>query len=251
MNQFSDRLDQAFSDSGSSGESLGNLSDSEDALPGETDPSNPGDPDRDPLTHTQFLTSAGLFEGGLLVAAFVAGAWAGIPPTDHLWWSAEDFGLGLLAILPMLVLLAVCFLSPAEGLKAIRVFLRDSLGPLLDRCRLTDLLYLALLAGVCEEFLFRGFLYFWIRSWNTIAAVLICNLLFALAHAITPMYALLAGVIGLYLTALLAVDPTPNLLIPITAHAAYDFIAFVVVVRDYRKSGGVGDVSDPAVPTEP
>jgi membrane protease YdiL (CAAX protease family) len=155
-------------------------------------------------------------------------------------WSWQDFGVGLLATVPMLFLLVACFLSKANGLRQIREFLRETLGPLLDRCRIVDILFLALLAGICEEVLFRGLLYQWIRAWNATLAILVCNLLFAVAHSITPLYAMLAGLIGLYLTALMTGDSTPNLLIPMTAHAAYDFVAFLVILWDYRRSASQG-----------
>lgn len=187
------------------------------------------------MTLSQFLLGAAVFEGLLLLIAFVIGGMAGFSPTSQLHWSVEDFILGLSATVPMLLLLAVCFLSSARGLMAIRTFLRETLGPFLGRCRLIDLFLLALLAGVCEEVLFRGLIYFWIRDWNPMLAVVISNLLFGMAHAITPLYALLAAFLGLYLTALLAVDATPNLLIPMTAHTAYDFVGFLIVVWDYRR----------------
>ena len=113
--------------------------------------------------------------------------------------------------------------------------MRDTLGPLLSRCRTADLLLLAILAGLCEEVLFRGFLYGYVRQFDRGLAILICNLAFGLAHLVTPLYAFLAAMAGLYLTALIAVDPSPNLLVPIIAHAAYDFVAFLIVVRDFRK----------------
>jgi hypothetical protein len=193
-------------------------------------------PPRQTLTLSQFLIGAGLFEGALLLVAFALGFVVDVHPTAELIWSWRDFGIGLLATVPMFFLLAACFLTNANGLRQIREFLRDTLGPLLDRCRIVDILFLALLAGICEEVLFRGLLYQWIRAWNATLAILVCNLLFAVAHSITPLYAMLAGFIGLYLTALMTVDATPNLLIPMTAHAAYDFVAFLVVLWDYRRS---------------
>lgn len=195
------------------------------------------------MTLSQFLTGAAIFEGLLLLAAFLGGVLVGESPTRHLYWSGEDFSLGLLATGPMLLVLAACFLTRAPGLMAIRVFLRDTLGPFLDRCRVVDLLFLALLAGVCEEILFRGLIYFSIRDWNPALAVILCNLLFGAAHAITPLYALLAAFLGLYLTALVAADSSPNLLIPITTHTAYDLIGFLIVVRDYRRHMAEQEIS--------
>lgn len=177
-----------------------------------------------------------MFEGGLMLVAFALGWLVGVHPTAELKWLPRDFGLGLLATLPMLLLLAACWLSRSQGLMQIRELLRDVLGPLLERCRLIDILFLSLLAGICEEVLFRGLVYQWIRPFNPTLAIMVTSLLFGLAHAITPLYAMLAGFIGLYLTALMTVDPTPNLLIPITAHTTYDLVAFFMVLWDFRRN---------------
>lgn len=176
-----------------------------------------------------------MFEGGLLLVAFVLGWILNVNPTAGLKWSLQDFVLGLAATIPLLFLLVACLLMPARGMQQIRVFLRDAVGPLLNRCNLLDLFLLSLLAGLCEEILFRGLLFEWISGWNTTLAIMVTNLLFGVAHAITPLYAMLAGLMGLYLTALVSSDATPNLLIPITTHTTYDFIAFLVVSWDYRK----------------
>ncbi|MEO2036577.1 MAG: CPBP family intramembrane glutamic endopeptidase [Planctomycetaceae bacterium] len=183
------------------------------------------------LTHSQFLIGAGVTEGALLLAAFFLGWLMDFSPTEHLSWNWDDFGYGLLATVPMLLILLI----PSSGIRSIREFMRDTLGPLLSRCRTADLLLLAILAGLCEEVLFRGFLYGYVRQFDRGLAILICNLAFGLAHLVTPLYAFLAAMAGLYLTALIAVDPSPNLLVPIIAHAAYDFVAFLIVVRDFRK----------------
>lgn len=194
--------------------------------------------DSEELSHSQFLISVGLFEGALLAVAFFGGWILDCPATATLNWSLEDFGLGLLATVPMLAMLAICVMSQSEAMKNVRAFQRDTVGHLLDECRWYDIVLLALLAGVCEEILFRGFLYLWLARFNSIIAVLISNLAFGAAHAATQLYFILAAFLGLYLTALIAVDPTPNLLIPITAHTVYDIAAFAVVLCDYRKQEG-------------
>lgn len=60
------------------------------------------------------------------------------------------------------------------------------------------------------------------------------NLVFALAHFITPTYALITGLMGVYLGFLLDAGGQRNLLTPILVHTLYDFLAFVVVVRTFR-----------------
>lgn len=177
-----------------------------------------------------------MLEGILLATAFLLGWLMDYSPTQDLYWDLTDFGLGLLATGPLMLLLLAMFILPGSGIQNIREFLRDTLGPLLARCRVVDLFFLALLAGLCEEVLFRGFLFGWIWQYNRTFAVLICNLIFGMAHCVTPLYGFLAAMAGLYLTALLAIDPSPNLLIPVTTHTVYDFIAFLIVARDYRQS---------------
>ena len=93
---------------------------------------------------------------------------------------------------------------------------------------------IATLAGLGEEMLFRGVVQgaiahrldgeagMWI-------ALLVAGVLFGLGHCITVTYALLAGLIGIYLGAIWRL--TDNLLVPIIAHAAYDFAALVYLVR--------------------
>jgi membrane protease YdiL (CAAX protease family) len=58
------------------------------------------------------------------------------------------------------------------------------------------------------------------------------NVIFGLAHFVTPTYALLAGILGGYLGWLFTVSG--NLLAPIIAHGLYDFLAFLVVARECR-----------------
>ena len=186
------------------------------------------------MTLSQFLTSAALFEAAVLAVAFVGGWLTGVNPTAALELDGNDLLIGIFATIPMLLLLAICFVVRSKGLRQVREFVRETIGPYLVDCHWYDIVLLALLAGICEEAFFRGFLFLWLEAWNPALAILISNMLFGLAHAVTPMYAMLASFLGLYLTALIAADPTPNLLIPITAHSLYDLVAFYVIITDYR-----------------
>jgi membrane protease YdiL (CAAX protease family) len=98
------------------------------------------------------------------------------------------------------------------------------------------LLYLGLLAGVSEEILFRGFLQPWFeREWGWAGGIVFSNLIFALVHWVTPLYALLAGLTGAYLGVSLDITGERNLLVPILIHAVYDFMAFLAVAQTFRK----------------
>jgi len=53
--------------------------------------------------------------------------------------------------------------------------------------------------------------------------LLVASLLFGVVHWLTGLYALLAGMVGLYLGGLYLL--TGNLLVPIVVHALYDIVA--------------------------
>jgi membrane protease YdiL (CAAX protease family) len=72
-------------------------------------------------------------------------------------------------------------------------------------------------------------------SWGYAAGLVGSNALFALAHAITRIYALLAGLVGIYLGLMLDVEGERNLLIPVLVHGIYDFLAFSAVAIIYRR----------------
>jgi hypothetical protein len=64
--------------------------------------------------------------------------------------------------------------------------------------------------------------------------LLASNIIFGLAHAVTPLYAVLATFVGIYLSLSLDYGGDRNLLVPIVIHGLYDFLAFVALMRAYR-----------------
>jgi len=110
---------------------------------------------------------------------------------------------------------------------------QEQLGPLLAPRSTAELAGIAILAGVAEELLFRGLLQAGLgRVLSDMAALAITSAIFGLAHFLTPTYALLAFVAGGYLGAWFLLQG--NLLTPIVAHALYDFVAFICLVRRYQ-----------------
>ena len=113
----------------------------------------------------------------------------------------------------------------------------EQLGPLLALRSPAELVLLALIAGLAEEILFRGVVQAGLaRVLPDWAAVLVAGAAFGLAHFITPAYALLAGLAGVYLGALFWLGGT--LIVPIVAHALYDIVALSYVARLSRRSPG-------------
>ncbi len=182
---------------------------------------------------SQFLILATLFQGGLAILTFGLAWLVGINPFDRFQMSSQAIGLGIAGTIPMLIVFAITYQIPMGRLKDIKKFLIEALGPPLAECRWYDLVWVAVLAGCSEELLFRGVLQTWMSPWGWLAALLVSNLLFGMAHAITPLYVILAGMLGIYLGALFQFAGQGNLLVPTLTHALYDLVAFIVVRRSY------------------
>ncbi len=175
-----------------------------------------------------------------MVVAYGIGWLAGVDPLSSLRIRGDAIGLGLLGTLPLLVFFGITYRLSVPELEKIKQLLIDTLGPLLAACRWYELAYVAMLAGVCEELLFRGVLQPWLESlWGWWAGLLISNVLFGLAHSVTPLYTLLAALTGMYLGWILDAGGERNLLVPIIVHGVYDLAAFVIVVAAYRAERSV------------
>jgi uncharacterized protein len=182
----------------------------------------------DPRDRSQFLNFAGLFEGGLALAALAVGWLVEINPLEHLSWSWRAVGWGVLGTVPTFAVFYLSYRFPVGELRRIREFLSRELAPSLSVLRWYDLILMSVLAGVSEELLFRGLLQPWIgQPW--------CNVLFGIVHWITPLYALLAFAIGSYLSWTMTVTEPQNLLTPIVTHALHDYLAFLMIVATYRR----------------
>ena len=175
-----------------------------------------------------FLRLAGLLEGGVVLVALLLATWLDLWPLSEIRLRPLDVLWGVVAIVPMLLLFCA-----ARGLRRLVV---ELLGQPLSRCTWYDLLLVAALAGFGEELLFRGVLQPWIGRGHPLAGLIAANLIFGLLHALTPSYAAAATAFGFYLSWLAGGGVgEPNLLRPIVAHAAYDYVAFLLVVREYRQ----------------
>lgn len=183
-----------------------------------------------------FLRIALIFEGSLALLAFLLGWLLDIDPLQHILFEWPALGWGLLGTAPLLVFFFFSYRFSTGALARIKSFLVQMLGPPLAACRGYQLALLAGMAGFSEEILFRGTLQPWLGSlWGSSLGLLASSALFGLAHFITPLYALLAGLTGVYLGLCLDIGGERNLAIPIIIHAVYDFIAFVVVARTFRR----------------
>jgi hypothetical protein len=150
--------------------------------------------------------------------------------------------LGLAATVPMLLGLVWTITTGWRPARQLVDLVVEQLGPVLARRSAVELGLLAALAGIAEEVLFRGVVQVGLaRVLSEGGALVAASVLFGLAHFATPTYALLAGLVGLYLGGIFLLQG--NLLVPIGAHATYDFVALLYVVRRYRTSQAEPPVS--------
>lgn len=179
------------------------------------------------------LISAILFEGGLGLLAWMLGTLIPRPPLEQIRFAARDAGLALVASLPLMAGLIVVSRYPVGLLRELKLLVREQLVPLFQNCTLVDLAVVSMLAGIGEELFFRGLVQEAItQRFGPFLGIASASVLFGLAHPITRTYAVLAGLIGLYLGLLMLWSD--NLLVPIMVHACYDFFALVYLLRIAR-----------------
>lgn len=189
------------------------------------------------MERTEFLNVAAIVQGGILVLALVLGWFVGVNPWAGIRWDVRSVVWGIGATVPMFVLFVAVWRLPIPAFERVYGIVLELLGELLSKCRWYDFVLLAIAAGLCEELLFRGVLQVWLTdvTGSLWAALLISNLMFAAAHLITPTYALLAGIIGVYLGWVMHFVEPPNLLVPLLAHTLYDFVGFVFIAVAWKQ----------------
>ena len=180
------------------------------------------------LTRFELFKLATLFQGGILVAGLIIAWLVGINLAEVWTWSSESIVRGVLATIPMLIVFGITELFDWDPFRRIQKFLHETLGPVIVRCTIWELLYLAFLAGISEEILFRGAIQNALVLWSLLGGVVIANLLFGICHAFSPAYFFLATAAGFYLS-WVAGWSEQNLLPAVVAHTLYDLIALILI----------------------
>jgi membrane protease YdiL (CAAX protease family) len=187
-----------------------------------------------------FFKKACYFEASLILLAIVLGWFSGINPFEELHFSELSIAYGVMGTAPLFLVYLSLEHIQIEPVVKIRHLLLDTLGPGLSRYHWADLFILAAIAGVSEEIVFRGVIQPWMESyWGITAALIGSNIIFGLAHALTPLYFVLAGLVGIYLGLSMDYGAERNLLTPIIIHGLYDFLAFIALMRAYRASRSI------------
>ncbi len=188
-----------------------------------------------PIKPKNFFKTACYFEASLIIVAVVLGWVADINPFENLYFSENAVIYGLIGTIPLYLLFLAMEHMPIASVQKIRLILLETLGSTLYRYNWADLFILAAIAGFSEALLFRGVIQPWMEnSWGMTTGLIASNIIFGLVHAVTPLYAILATCVGIYLGLFLDYGGERNLLTPMIIHGSYDFLAFLSIMKAYR-----------------
>ncbi|MFB3110789.1 MAG: lysostaphin resistance A-like protein [Gemmatimonadales bacterium] len=148
-------------------------------------------------------------------------------------FTPSALALGIAATAPLLIGLHWALHSHWSVLVRLRGVMEDTVAPLFAGCPMWGIAIISILAGVGEEALFRGVLQTYFAGHvGVVPALLVTSSLFGLLHPVTAVYAVMAGLIGLYLGVLAVWHD--NLLVPMVVHSLYDFVALTYLVHYHR-----------------
>ncbi|WP_020413216.1 CPBP family intramembrane glutamic endopeptidase [Microbulbifer variabilis] len=189
----------------------------------------------DKLSSRQIFSVMMWIEAGGLLFALVAIGFSGIElpiPGDSPFLSVVWGACGALFSFTAVVILTR---SPTSFGCTLRGHCAQ-LTQLFSGISTTQIILLSIVAGICEEIFFRGFLQVWLSQLSSpLIGLLGASLIFAFLHWASFTYFLLTFVVGLVLG--VAYQQTGSLLGVIIWHAVYDLLALMVLSKYPRMLG--------------
>lgn len=182
---------------------------------------------------SHFVRWAAVAEGAIGAVAVLL-AWSLEVPLRSGWRvDLASAATGLAAACPLLVVMWLVMRWPVGPFRELKALVDHFVVPLFRTGSLPEFALISLMAGIGEEMLFRGVVQRGLAAnWGPWAACGVAAVLFGLCHALNLGYWILATAIGAYLGWL--ERATGNLLTPIIAHAVYDFLALIYLIRIRR-----------------
>jgi membrane protease YdiL (CAAX protease family) len=186
-----------------------------------------------------------LFEGGLgalaLLIGWLLGHWPAIGIDVSRWTTLSAAApqlaaaaYGLLATAPLLAALYLIDRFPVGPLRGLRQLAEELIPRMFAGASVLQLALVSLAAGAGEELLFRGLVQAGLSGWigepyGPWIALAAASALFGVCHWLNSTYAAAAALAGLYFGLLLWL--TGSLWTPLVAHASYDFLALLYLIR--------------------
>ncbi len=142
----------------------------------------------------------------------------------------QDIMIGTVGALPPFVFFLFILSEKSREipfLNSLRKTVLTELKAVFSSSCLIDLVIISLIAGVAEEFLFRGVL-------QVKFGIFAASIVFGLVHLVSPAYVIVATIIGFYIGAFFLVSG--SLLIPVQIHFSYDLGA-LIYLKYFVKEG--------------
>lgn len=176
-----------------------------------------------------------------LLAVGVGLGWlVGSPMFGNVDPSVDSTLVGLVCVIPLLGMGWWYFKSELPWVVANRGEFERVALPLFRGWSTLQFAIISALAGVCEEAFFRGAIQGMINGmFGAGPAIILASIAFGLAHYLNWSYAVLTGLVGLYLGLLFSWSG--NLWIPMLVHGLYDFIALTLFVGRSAEASAVED----------
>jgi len=194
------------------------------------------------------------YEFGILLGGVVLNFTLRTGTNELLIFSTQAITGGVLATIPILAFFVFTISKPIRPFTSIRRFLDGFVRPLFAEWSIPQLLLISVLAGLGEEYLFRGVIQHGLSAYlGTPAAIICTSILFGLCHFISPTYAIAATAIGVYFG--IEFIMCKSLIAPILSHALYDFAMLLYFLRFtkpaiYETSSGKSFLTSTGTPSE-
>lgn len=191
---------------------------------------NPEDLDELGTSSNRFVTLTLIFEGSLAVVGLVGGAWSGLAWGPRIKPMTQPILLGLGGGVALFLMHLLLFFPGGEMNPFYRYIYKPFKENLLSRLpefSLEDIIFIAVMSGIGEEILFRG----WIQTYMGIVTA---SILFGLIHIWGKegigygVYAVGMGFILGYLYSY-----TGNLWAPVLAHTVNNFLGLYALEAEY------------------
>jgi hypothetical protein len=183
-----------------------------------------------------------VIEGALAILAVLIGWIFGVPLRDQFGQSARQLGQGalwgVLAMLPLLAMFWWLIGTSWPAAKQLRSQVEQLIVELFPDASISQMIAVSVMAGIGEELLFRGVLQTLAARWTTpLLGIALSSLIFGVFHALSPLYFVLATVVGGYFGCIVMAGQ--DLLPAMVAHVLYDCFALAYLSRAYSARHGV------------
>ena len=174
------------------------------------------------------------FEGGALFFAVILANYLGISLLPFTKDPVRDISVGLIGTGIPFAFFLFSLSSGADRIASIvslRKLMLTEVKAMFQNCTLNDLIVISLLAGIGEEFLFRGVV-------QVKLGIVIASIIFGLLHFVSLPYAIVTTVMGFYLGVVF--QQSGGLLAPVIIHFLYDLAALVYLRYFIKTEDGIG-----------